>query len=346
MKILFLYTELAGYFLSCVRELTERHPEAEVHVFRYPVNAEAPFDFELDHRIQFYDRRSFSDQELLEKVRALDPQLIYCSGWIDKGYLAAISGYSKRIPVIVGLDNKWNGNLKQRLASIAFRLILKSRFTHCWIPGEPQFNYALHLGFSPQNILKGFYSADYFFFNKLYQQSRERKVRHRFVYSGRYVPYKWVKELCELFIEIKQEQKNDWELICLGTGPQARVEGDSIKHLGFVQPEDLKEIMSDFCVFVLPSTFEPWGVVVHEFASAGMPLICSSEVGAATAFVKNGENGFVFKAGDRAALKSAMVQIMALSDQQLLKMGDISATLAGSITPEKWVKSLMSLKVK
>ena len=47
-----------------------------------------------------------------------------------------------------------------------------------------------------------------------------------------------------------------------------------------MQPEDLLAFMSTGKAFVLPSTFEPWGVAVHEFAAAGYPLILSDAVGA------------------------------------------------------------------
>jgi glycosyltransferase involved in cell wall biosynthesis len=45
----------------------------------------------------------------------------------------------------------------------------------------------------------------------------------------------------------------------------------------------------------MPSKKEPWGVVLHEMAIAGLPLLASENVGAASAFLREGENGKVFK---------------------------------------------------
>ena len=42
--ILFLYTEIANYFLACVKEL---HKSADVAIVRWAVNEEAPFSFEF-----------------------------------------------------------------------------------------------------------------------------------------------------------------------------------------------------------------------------------------------------------------------------------------------------------
>lgn len=343
MNILFLYTELAGYFLACVNKLAE-DPEYKVHIVRWPVNNEAPFRFILDQRLSVYDRSDYDASSLEMLVEKIHPDFIYCSGWIDRDYLKVAGKYTKRIPVVVGFDNHWKGSLKQHIASLISPFTLKRIFNHCWVPGEPQVDYALKMGFHSSQIIQGFYSADVDHFSAIYDHNKELKARrypHRLVYSGRYVPYKWVKELCEVFIELKTEHQSDWELWCLGTGPEEKIRHESIRHLGFVQPEQQADILRDTGIFILPSTSEPWGVVVHEYAAAGFPLICSSAVGAASAFVKEGQNGFIFKAGDREHLKQTLLNAMNLEDDKLLRMGDRSHELAQSVTPESW-----AIKVK
>jgi glycosyltransferase involved in cell wall biosynthesis len=59
-------------------------------------------------------------------------------------------------------------------------------------------------------------------------------------------------------------------------------------------------------VFVLPSVHEPWGLIVNEAMAAGRAVVVSDEVGCAPDLVKDGENGFVFRAGDVAALAAAL----------------------------------------
>ena len=51
----------------------------------------------------------------------------------------------------------------------------------------------------------------------------------------------------------------------------------------FIQPENLEKVKNAGC-FVLPSLKDNWGVVVHEFAAAGLPLIISDGVGAKLLF--------------------------------------------------------------
>jgi glycosyltransferase involved in cell wall biosynthesis len=91
-------------------------------------------------------------------------------------------------------------------------------------------------------------------------------------------------------------------------------------------------------VFVLPSTYEPWGVVVHEHACAGFPLLLSTAVGAADRFLVEGENGHRFIAGDKGTLKNMMRMLMLSSNDELRAMGQRSAELGAQWTPVQWAE--------
>src|SRR5688572_4302052 len=161
--------------MVCISKLIA---DAEVHVVRWPVNAEAPFLFDFSNKLKIYNRRDFTGRELVELVTALNPEFIYCSGWMDKAYLRVCKQFNGKIPVMVGFDNHWKGTLKQKLAVLLSSFTIQTTFSHCWIPGLPQYEYALKLGFKDQEIVKGLYSADVDFFHKQYIQYRDQKQRH------------------------------------------------------------------------------------------------------------------------------------------------------------------------
>jgi glycosyltransferase involved in cell wall biosynthesis len=96
-------------------------------------------------------------------------------------------------------------------------------------------------------------------------------------------------------------------------------------------------------VFVLPSRFEPWAVVVQEMAAAGFPLVLSSAVGAGEKFLRGGENGFMFKAGDKNDLKAQLKKTIHLSENQLTQMSGHSHLLAQEINPERWSQCVMNV---
>ena len=344
VKILFLYAELAGYFISCLDILLKRG--VEIHVIHLPVNKEAPFSIFFNEKILRYQRNEFNKKQLIELVKKISPNLIYSSGWTDRDYLSVCRKFNGNIPVIVGFDNKWEGSIKQRLGILFSNVTIHNYFSHCWIPGIPQYEFAKRLGFKNENILTGFYTCDFNLFYNLYlkyNESKKIKFPRRLIFVGRYVEAKGIKYLWKAFAEFQEESSNAWELWCIGTGDIEPIVHPKIKHFGFVQPNEMGRFIAETGVFILPSSFEPWGVVVHEFASAGFPLLCSNEVGAADVFLKEGENGFIFKAGDISDLKNAMKKIFSLTNEQLFSMGEKSAELAQQITPGKWADTLMSI---
>lgn len=345
-KVLILYTELAAYTLACLREFCTRFQDAEIHLVRWPLNKEAPFDFSFSDAIKIYERKDFDRESLKTLASKINPNAILCSGWIDKDYLSVCKEWNNKIPVILAMDNKWKGTLKQKFATLYSPFSILKCFRFAWVPGLAQKDYALKLGFLEKNIRIGFYAADVSFFNAQYVESlkvKKEKFPHRFIYVGRYYDFKGVQELWTAFIRFKKKQNNDWELWCLGTGDITPIEYPAIKHFGFVQPEEMTKLMKQCGVFILPSRVEPWGVVVHEFAAAGFPLLLSDQVGASEAFLENGTNGFIFSANAVSEIENAMEKISRCSNDELILMGVESCKKADSITPLKWADTLNDL---
>lgn len=343
MKFLFLYTEIAEYVVACCNHLAA---QGEVHIVRWPVNKEAPFEFTFNQNLKIYSKNDYSFQELQQLVSSIQPNVIICSGWIDKDYLKITKSYFKKIPTIMTCDTQWRGDFKQRLASIISRFTLMRIFSHAWVPGEIQKKYVRQLGFKSNKIAKGFYSCDLEHFNQIYQNQKENKERQfpkRFLYVGRYYDFKGIKELWQAFIELQNENPNDWELWCLGIGDIEPVQHPKIKHFGFVQPKDLANYTSQTGIFILPSRYEPWGVVVHEFAASGFPLLLSNKIGAREQFLKINENGFEFAANNVSDIKQTLKKMIAISEEKLIIMSQNSHQIAQSVSPDIWVKNLLEL---
>jgi glycosyltransferase involved in cell wall biosynthesis len=343
MTFLFLYTEIAEYVLACCNELTKH---GDVHIVRWPVNKEAPFQFQTNEKIKLYPKSDYNQEQLTQLVKSINPDVIVCSGWIDNDYLKITKAYFKKIPTVMTCDTHWNGSFKQRLATVISRFTLLNIFSHAWVPGQIQKQYVLNLGFKESNIQTGFYSCDLDYFESVYQSQKAQKQEFfpkRFLYVGRYYEFKGIKELWQAFIELQNEQPYDWELWCLGVGDIQPINHPKIKHFGFVQPKDLANYTSQTGVFILPSRFEPWGVVVHEFAASGFPLLLSNKVGAKEQFLQEGKNGFVFKSESVNDIKQALKKIMNTKESDLIAMSDYSNTLSKSISPKLWVESLLRM---
>jgi glycosyltransferase involved in cell wall biosynthesis len=84
-------------------------------------------------------------------------------------------------------------------------------------------------------------------------------------------------------------------------------------------------------------------VVVHEYASAGFPILCSDKVGANDMFLSDNMNGFVFKAGNIAQLKEKLNKFTSMPDKELCTMSQKSFELASKLTPDIWSDKLMKI---
>lgn len=348
-RVVFLYSEMAGYFLSAVSELVKQG--AEVLVVHWPVKDEAPFDFKVGTGIELLNKSAIDFQELESRIAKFSPELIVTSGWMDKDYLKITKKYYSTIPTVMALDNHWFGSLKQRILTLASPFWLKRIFSDVWVAGEPQAKYAMKLGFKSDCIHRGYYTADVPTFEKHYFVNKEEKGKSFpkvFLYVGRYIEHKGIFDLWEAFVQLQKEKTNDWELWCVGTGElfDQRVEHDKIKHLGFLQPEEMTKVIPQTGVLVLPSHFEPWGVVVHEFAAAGYPMLLSDSIGSGTQFLEEGKNGYSFKSNNAEDLKKAMQRIINTNDISLLEMGEKSHTKSLELTPQIWAKTLLKIRKK
>jgi len=343
MHLIILYEELAWYFVNCINILAKNHHVHILVICRQP-NAVAPFQFEYIHpNIKIMHREQMTDDVLLEECKKFKPSLIYAGGWSHSPYISLLKKLKPKSSVI-GFDNQWSGSLKQRLGAVYFRLFLKPLFKFAFVPGSRQHLFAQKLGFKSTSIMHGAYCCDYDFFSATYQFNKAAKKENfpkRFLFAGRYTRDKGVDILWEVFIELQKEHPNDWELWCLGKGDLSPISHEKIKHFGFIQGNAAADIIKNTGVFILPSLFEPWGVVVHEYACAGFPLICSDKVGAITAFLEEGANGFIVKAGDKALLKQKMKDMMNMPREKLNLMSEKSVELASKITPETWARNLM-----
>jgi glycosyltransferase involved in cell wall biosynthesis len=119
-----------------------------------------------------------------------------------------------------------------------------------------------------------------------------------------------------------------------------------IRYEGFQAPERLPEYFGMADVFVLPSRYDGWGVVINQALAAGLPIITSDAVGAGFDLVENGINGLRVIADDVDVLYRAM-EMLALSPTLARQWGQSSRKKARDITPEvgaeKWVRVFESV---
>jgi glycosyltransferase involved in cell wall biosynthesis len=123
------------------------------------------------------------------------------------------------------------------------------------------------------------------------------------------------------------------ELIIAGDGKirrqlESMAEGhNNIIFKGHVDGDEKRYLYETADIFVLPSRFETWGLVVNEAMHYGLPVIITEAMGS-TDLIDG--NGMVVPAGDSAALVNAM-KILAESRETRSRMSRRSLEIIGSV---------------
>jgi glycosyltransferase involved in cell wall biosynthesis len=346
MRIAILWTGLSGYLNACMKELASRQG-VELFLSNLPPEKQAPFND--DQCAWIADRLVLQSPDdigpLRARLRAFDPNILLFCGWHVPAYRLMARELAKRCWRVLGMDNCWMDTLKQRVGTIISPWYIRPLADSVWLPGERQAAFARKLGFAQSAILRGLYSCNQPTIETVHlsRLAEGRAVPHSFLFVGRFVSEKGVDQLVKAYQSYRERSVDPWPLVCCGAGPlDTRLEGrPGIRVEGFVQPDLLRGKLASAGCLVLPSTFEPWAVVVHEATSAGLLVLASENVGAAVHLVQDNYNGYIFDSYDVKGLAALMSHVSNLSEARLDTMSRASHLLSKQFSPMRWADTLL-----
>jgi glycosyltransferase involved in cell wall biosynthesis len=107
--------------------------------------------------------------------------------------------------------------------------------------------------------------------------------------------------------------------------------------LGFTNQSNLPAVYCGSDLLVLPSEYEPFGVVVNEAMLCGCPAIVSDRVGAGCDLISAGQNGHIFPCGNVENLAALLREV--LSDRERLRrMGEMARHRMETWSPHENIK--------
>lgn len=133
--------------------------------------------------------------------------------------------------------------------------------------------------------------------SNLYKIQRKPTKTAHFLFSGQLIDRKNALKIVAAFKRIPRCAKAT--LTIIGSGPQENelreIAGNdaNIEITGFIQPKQLPTYFEKANVFILPSKYDGWAVVINEAMAAGMPIIATSTVNAANDLIIHGYNGYI-----------------------------------------------------
>jgi len=309
--IVYLTNTPSFYKLNLCNEIAKRGVRLLLVLYGYgseAVNtnlndkAQWSFDYEFINHGDSHSRNKlttfFKLNRLMHKINA---KRVVFAGWLSPEYniYALISPKHKNAMVCessildVSIDGL-KGWIKRRIVN---------RMSAVLPSGQPHKQLFDQIGYKGDMHITGSVGI----FNK---SNYDNKITHsplKFIYVGRLIEAKEVELLVETF------NKNGLPLTIAGDGilrnRLKELAKPNITFAGFVQNDKIGALYSQHDIFILPSKYEPWGLVVEEALFRGLPVIVSDKVGSGVDMVKELKTGEIFKTGDMSDLQRAVEQV-------------------------------------
>jgi glycosyltransferase involved in cell wall biosynthesis len=346
VRVAVLWTRLSGYLNACLRELAAR-PGVELLVAYQSAGEDAPFDASqfswMVSRLRFEYADRPDRYALFEQTRRFSADVLLVNSWHIAEFRYVLERLRPRPLRVLCMDNQWRGTWKQRLGVIASPWYVRRLYDAAFLPGERQACFARRLGFPDDSIWQGSLCPDAA--TLVGEEGQPLSPLPRaFGYLGRLSSEKGIQDLLRAYEIYRASSADPWTLHVAGAGPLSPEldRHESVTRSGFVQPAELGAWMKTIGCLVVPSRFEPWGVVISEGATAGLPIIATNDCGAVPHLVHDFANGRVARAGDVRSIAGCMTYVASRSDDERLAMGRVSRGLATPYTPVRWADTILS----
>ena len=308
VKVLFVYSDKNIKHFEIIEN--QFHNVNEVIVY-YPTTK-----YRFLHKIVKsinYLRAYYKGYKLLTR-KNFKPDIVHVNVLTRTGLMAYFLNVFKRIPYVV--TEHWTRYL---INGTGYKGIIQKKITRLVVhnakavlPVSKELMFAMQRNKLCNPNYKVVYNVvdDCFFKNYTNEFRNKKRILNVTCF------FEQQKNIFGLLRVIKKisEQRNDFELILIGTGKDFEItfqyakslnfENGIVNFVGLKTSEEVAEIMSNVDMIVQFSNYETAGVVIAESLVSGKPVL-STNTGITTECI-NKHNGYLVNAGDEAALYTYM----------------------------------------
>jgi len=346
MKILILYCEIMPYNVIAFESLLKINSNVELDVISWGNDKKlTPYEPQKLERVNYYDEKEFGIKDLKLLYLKNKYKLIYVCNRREKKYLKLATFVKKYSTLVIGQsDEQLYNSFRQYLKKVLSYYLYRRHFDYMFVPGYYQYEFMRFLNFKKDRILIGAYTANIKLFNDYYENTQKNINTSiiKLLYIGRLEDEKGIILLLNTLENLKD--RYIFKLVVIGNGSLKDIvlKYDFVEYHPFLEQKNFLKLLNDISFFILPSTYEPWGVVIHEMVAAGIPIICSDACGAKAAFVFDNYNGFVFKNKSTVSLTNTLIKSFSISVKKFNEFKKRSNELSKSVSPDLWGETINS----
>ena len=326
MKILVVFVEPMLYGMDLIHEVYERTG----HQFQYiyctnkltgrdditlPVNSYVCSGNNWERK-----------KQVVDIFKSFAPEFVIINGYVGTEQVVSIRWCQQhKIPYAIETDTPLHipENKVKAVAKKCFlRTLLKNELCYGFPGGTVQKDNLVYYGISEEKNIIMPMSVSESRIRKVYENLPKKEEIKKsygltdkfvFLFVGRLDPVKNVNLLIQAYKKLKEDYKKS-ALVIVGDGSETEIlkkMAEKIEDIFFMGYQVFPKLvdfykMSD--AFVLPSNYEPWGLVVNEAMITGLPVIVSDVVGCRIDLV-NENTGCCFRNNDVNSLYNGLLKI-------------------------------------
>jgi glycosyltransferase involved in cell wall biosynthesis len=341
IEIIFLYAEITPYINDSFENYLNKNKNISLTVIYFSQKNNLWLKKgKLSYSHVCIDKFT-SKFDLLKFCKNLNPKTIFVSGRMNIRYLYVARKLKSTIKIVTVQDTQIDNSVKQFLFKVFSIFLYHRYFNEFWGVGSLQSAFAYKVGFKKHHIHQGFYVCNSIFTKHKIKSNDSKNLKILFI--GRLVKEKNILNLSNLIEKINIKMKSFHELIVIGDGilKHEMSKNSSTKLLGIKSQNEIIEIAKICDLFCLPSNYEPWGVVIHEMTSLGLPILCSYDCGGGFDLVINDYNGYKFN--DLEEFEISLNKFINLNKSERQRFSINSKTISQKLNHESWNSTLNSL---
>ena len=325
-KILIIYVEPTTYINALVKTMA-KEDKYELDIYYLSFNKSQAW-YSSSKKIKLLPNNIFKYLIfLIYKFIKNNYKLLHLAGWGEfKLIIALIMAKIFRVPATLESDTPYKekniSDLKSIKRALIYPIILS--LPDFYLPGgSSQKKHLIKHGISKEKIIKANMTVDIekiIIYISSLNSKKINTIKSHFkvspnskiiLFVGRLEFNKGIDILINTFLDLNKEIE-DLILIIVGEGSlnidlkTKYNEYQNIIFPGRLAENYLLDLYAIAYLFVLPSRFEPWGLVINEALASSLPVITSSNVGCNDDLVEEGVNGYIVNTDKKNLLKDKM----------------------------------------
>ena len=292
-------------------------PEVHLHVLfccRREPNRQwdlPPLDF--DHSFlheQFFtfdERYIHNNPDVLLHLFRLAPDVVVINGFNPTHLYAALYAIVRRCLLVPMTDGTAMSEKNLTFLHRVIRRLVYSRSDAFIAASQGGIRLYKQYGIAPDRCYLSCLCAD----NRAYAlEAKVNDERHQagteklydFIFSCRIEPVKNPLFALDVAVEVAQKLQRKIRIVFVGSGSMASLVREAAEQqaayieahfTGFATQGQLPSLYHSARILLMPTRWDPWGIVVNEACAAGLPVIVSPAAGAAGELIRDHYNGFV-----------------------------------------------------